>query len=51
MSTEGNFKENPPSVVGNINKYDEIEKLSELLRKGILTQEEFDMKKRELLGL
>ena len=30
---------------------DEIEKLASLLERGILTQEEFDAKKRQLLGL
>lgn len=49
--TELESKINPPSAVSNENKYDEIEKLSELLKKGIVTQEEFDKKKRELLGL
>jgi len=45
------LKVNPPSTVSNTNKYDEIEKLSELFKKGIITQEEFDKKKTELLGL
>lgn len=31
--------------------YDEIEKLGELLNKGLLTQEEFDAKKKKILGL
>ncbi len=30
---------------------DDLEKLSELLKKGILTQEEFDLKKKQILGL
>ena len=30
---------------------DEIEKLASLLERGILTQDEFDAKKRQLLGL
>ena len=51
MGADLNSKINPPSAVSNENKYDEIEKLSELLKKGIVTQEEFDKKKRELLGL
>jgi glycerol-3-phosphate cytidylyltransferase-like family protein len=50
-TAEYGSKVNPQSVVSNVNKYDEIEKLSELLGKGIVTQEEFDKKKRELLGL
>lgn len=32
-------------------KFTEIEKYKELLDKGIITQEEFDKKKKELLGL
>jgi hypothetical protein len=51
MGADLNSKVNPQSAVNNENKYDEIEKLSELLGKGIVTQEEFDKKKRELLGL
>jgi hypothetical protein len=31
--------------------YDEIEKLGELLNKGLLTQKEFDAKKKQILGL
>lgn len=41
-----------PSNNANINnKYNELEKLSEFLNKGIITQEEFDKKKKELLNL
>ena len=31
--------------------YDEISKLKQLLDNGIITQEEFDTKKKQLLGL
>jgi hypothetical protein len=31
--------------------YADIEVLGDLLKKGLLTQEEFDLKKREILGL
>jgi hypothetical protein len=31
--------------------YGDIEVLGDLLKKGLLTQEEFDLKKREILGL
>jgi hypothetical protein len=51
MGSDLNSKVNPSSVVSNESKYEEIEKLSELLGKGIVTQEEFDKKKIELLGL
>ena len=34
----------------NNNSFSELEKLSELKDKGILTQEEFDRKKKEILG-
>jgi len=33
------------------NNYDEIEKLGDLLGKGLLTQKEFDAKKKQILGL
>lgn len=35
----------------NIDPYDELKKVKELLDMGIITQEEFDLKKKELLGL
>ena len=34
-----------------VNPYEEIKKLKELLDMGILSQEEFDKKKKELLNL
>lgn len=36
---------------GGLSDADELEKLSQLKEKGILTQEEFDTKKRQILGL
>lgn len=38
-------------TTSNLNKYDELEKLKELLDKNIITQEDFDKKKKELLNL
>jgi hypothetical protein len=35
----------------NVDKYAELEKLNDLLNKSIITQEEFDKKKKELLNL
>jgi len=35
----------------SINSFDEIRKFKQLLDEGIITQEEFDVKKKELLGL
>ena len=40
-----------PQGSGGASAADEIEKLAGLLERGILTQEEFDAKKKELLGL
>ena len=40
-----------PTQTSDSNPYDEILKLNELLKMGILTQEEFDRKKKQLLGL
>jgi hypothetical protein len=30
---------------------DQVERLGDLLKKGLITQEEFDIKKRQILGL
>jgi hypothetical protein len=41
----------PAQEVGNESDYlDELEKLAELHEKGILTDEEFQAKKKQLLG-
>ena len=45
------IKDNPKPNQSNTSNLDEIEKLSLLKDKGILTQEEFDAKKKQLLGL
>lgn len=42
---------NSPSVVQQVFAADELKKFKELLDSGILTQEEFDAKKKQLLGL
>jgi len=42
---------NNSNVVNQISVADELEKFSNLLKKGIITQEEFDLKKKQLLGL
>lgn len=44
-------KENINKQAKNINDYSELVQLKELLDNGILTQEEFDMKKKQILGL
>lgn len=41
----------PQPATAQLSVADEIEKLASLLERGILTQEEFDAKKRQLLGL
>ena len=42
---------NAPVVVNNLSAADEIKKYKELLDLGIITQEEFDQKKKQLLNL
>jgi len=42
---------NNQTVVNQLSTADELEKFANLLDKGIITQEEFDKKKKELLGL
>ena len=39
------------TVVNNASNADELKKYKELLDSGIITQEEFDAKKKQLLGL
>lgn len=41
----------PPAILQRDETYDDLIKLAELKDKGILTQEEFDAKKRLILGL
>ena len=40
-----------PQVIQEISVADELKKFKELLDMGIITQEEFDAKKKQLLGL
>ena len=40
-----------PTVVQQVSAADEIKKFKELLDLGVITQEEFDAKKKQLLGL
>lgn len=42
-------EEQPKDDTNNLSKYEELKKLKELLDKNIITQEEFDRKKEELL--
>lgn len=49
---EAKQKKNAPVVVtGAVSNADELKKFKELLDMGIITQEEFDAKKKQLLGL
>lgn len=41
----------PAPSSGGSNSLDDLEKLAELRKKGILTEEEFQAKKRQILGL
>ena len=42
---------NAPVVVASASNADELKKFKELLDLGIISQEEFDAKKKQLLGL
>jgi predicted Zn-dependent peptidase len=42
---------NPKPFIGSFNPSDEIRKFKSLLDDGIISQEEFDAKKKQLLGL
>ena len=44
-------KNTPIVVAGSVSSADELKKFKELLDMGIITQEEFDAKKKQLLGL
>ena len=44
-------KKDSVSSIASISVADELQKFKELLDKGIITQEEFDTKKKELLGI
>jgi hypothetical protein len=54
-SGSGTSKEEPINVINNIQQTatnaDELKKYKDLLDSGAITQEEFDAKKKELLGL
>ena len=41
----------PPAPAAGLADYDELERLAGLKEKGIVTQEEFDAKKKQILGL
>lgn len=45
------YEQESPKITQSSDPYEEIKKAKELLDMGILTQEEFDLKKKELLGL
>ena len=46
-----NRQETSKNIDSNISKTDELKKYKDLLDSGIITQEEFDAKKKQLLGL
>lgn len=51
IDEESKPKHTEPIVVQNLSSAEELKKFKELLDTGIITQEEFDAKKKELLGL
>ena len=50
-NTQKVVNETIPTITSSIDPYEEVKKAKELLDMGIITQEEFDIKKKELLGL
>lgn len=51
LKGEETNSQNTTTITTNVSSADEIRKFKQLLDEGIITQEEFDLKKRELLGL
>ena len=49
--TKNDTKSSPTTLIVSTSAADELKKFKELLDMGIITQEEFDAKKKELLGL
>ena len=41
----------PPQAAGDDDQIAQLQKLAELKEQGVLTQEEFDAKKKQILGL
>lgn len=51
QQTQQQYEEEAPAPQAQTDTYAELEKLGQLKNDGILTQEEFDAKKRQILGL
>lgn len=51
VMADADFNAKPAIPTNNVNKFDEVKKFKELLDSGIISQEEFDAKKKQLLGL
>lgn len=51
LNTKEPIEKAPNITVAQQSNADELEKYNELLSKGVITQEEFDAKKKQLLGL
>ena len=47
----GNALNNGSSSITKVNNLEDLEKLAELKEKGIITEEEFQAKKKQILGL
>jgi len=51
VMADADFNAKPAIPTNNVNKFEEVKKFKELLDSGIISQEEFDAKKKQLLGL
>lgn len=48
---QAQYQEQAPAPAASADPYAELEKLGQLKEQGIITQEEFDAKKKQLLGI
>lgn len=51
VMADADYDAKPAVPTNNVNKFEEVKKFKELLDSGIISQEEFDAKKKQLLGL
>lgn len=51
LENKKNYKSSNETVINQVSAADEVLKLKQLLDAGVLTQDEFDTKKKQLLGL
>lgn len=51
ISNQDNASKNSSPIINQVSSADELKQYKELLDSGVITQEEFDAKKKQLLGL